>query len=108
VPQEPKAEKSREDIERIALELYHKRLLLDKPGDERSDWIKAEKIVRSPIRAMLFASQQPFTGTRKSIRQALRGIAWDASKWFLFFLPKIEGKDSGGYAAKGVSTSVGV
>ncbi|WP_017301002.1 pentapeptide repeat-containing protein [Nodosilinea nodulosa] len=90
MPRKPKAEKPREDIARIALELYHERLLLGQPGDERSDWIKAEKIVRSPIRTRLFASKRLFTRDRKFIRQAFGFIAWDIPKRFLFSLPKSE------------------
>ncbi|MBW4460422.1 MAG: pentapeptide repeat-containing protein [Nodosilinea sp. WJT8-NPBG4] len=89
MPRKPKAEKPQEDIARIALELYHKRLRLGELGDERSDWIEAEKIVRSPTKMRLFASQRLVPEDGKSTRQVFRFIARDAPKWLLFFLPHL-------------------
>ncbi|PZV06602.1 MAG: hypothetical protein DCF32_09490 [Leptolyngbya sp.] len=85
-----RAEKQRADTERIALGIYHNRLLLGKPGDECSDWAKAEKIVRSLFRTTLFASNRPFILGRKPAKQAFKVIAWDAPRWFLFSLPQLE------------------
>jgi uncharacterized protein YjbI with pentapeptide repeats len=90
VPRKPKAEKQREDTEQIALELYQNRLLRGKPGDEHSDWAQAEKIVRSPIRTTLFASNRPLVKLSQPTHQAFKFIAWDTPKWFLFSLPKLE------------------
>ena len=90
MPRKPKAENRREDIERVALELYRNRLLLGKPGDEHSDWTKAEKIVRSPIRTTLFASNRPLIKLRQPTQQAFKFLAWDTPKWFLFSLPQLE------------------
>jgi uncharacterized protein YjbI with pentapeptide repeats len=90
VPRKPKAEKQREHTERIALELYHNRLLLGKPGDERSDWAKAEKIVRSPIRTTLFASNRPLIKLRQPTQHAFKLLVWDTPKWFLVTFPQLE------------------
>ena len=90
MPRKPKAEKQREDTERIALELYHNRLLRGKPGDEHSDWAKAEKIVRSPIRTTLFASNRPLIKLRQPTQQAFKLLAWDTPKWFLVTFPQLE------------------
>ena len=90
MPRKPKAEKRREDIERVALELYHNRLLLGKPGDEHSDWTKAEKIVRSPIRTTRFTINRPLIKLRQPTQQAFKFLAWDTPMWFLFSLPQLE------------------
>lgn len=91
MPPKSKAEKQRESTERVALELYHNRLRLGKLGDTHSDWQEAEKIVRSPIRTTLFASNRPFILGKNPIKQAVKGITWDIPKWFLFSLPQLEG-----------------
>ncbi len=90
MPRKPKAEKRRENIERVALELYHNRLLLSKPGDEHSDWTKAEKIVRSPIRTTRFTINRPLIKLRQPTQQAFKFLAWDTPRWFLFSLPQLE------------------
>ena len=58
VAQKDNVKKQRELTEQVAFELYQTRLLLGRPGDNHSDWEKAEKIVKSPIRRTLFASNR--------------------------------------------------
>jgi uncharacterized protein YjbI with pentapeptide repeats len=86
----PKSERQIEDTERVALELYQNRLLLSKLGNEHSDWESAERIVRSPIRTTLFASNRSIIKLRQPIKQVFKFIAWDTPTWFLFSLPKLE------------------
>jgi uncharacterized protein YjbI with pentapeptide repeats len=87
-----KAPKDRrqQDTERIAFELYQNRLLLSKPGDERSDWQKASQIVRNPIRTTLFASNRPLIKLRKPTAKVGKFIVRDIPEWLLFSLPKLE------------------
>ena len=90
MPRKPKAEKQREDTERVAWEIYAHRY---KPGtqlDKDELWKEAEQIVRSPIKTTFFASNRPLIKLRKPTKQAFRVIAWDAPKWFLFSLPQLE------------------
>lgn len=87
---EPKTEKQREHTEQIALELYQSRLRQGKAGDELSDWTKAEKIVQSSIRKILFASKRFLVNLRQPAQEAFKLIAWDTPKWLLFSLPKLE------------------
>jgi molybdopterin converting factor small subunit len=58
-------EKQREYIEQTAFELYQNRKLLGRPGDPQNDWQTAEKIVRSPWRTWLFATNRPFIKLEK-------------------------------------------
>ena len=74
MPRKSDAEKQREDTERIAFELYHNRMLLGKPGDEHSDWAKADQIVRSPIRTTLFASNRRLIKLEKKLWEPI--LAW--------------------------------
>jgi uncharacterized protein YjbI with pentapeptide repeats len=74
----------------VALELYHNRLLRGKPGDEHSDWANAEKIVRSPIRTTLFASNRQLSKLKQPTQHAFKLLAWDTPKWFLVTFPQLE------------------
>ena len=68
------SERQQEDTERIAWEMYANRY---KPGnrlDKDKLWDEAEKIVRSPIRATLFASNRPLIGLEKRLWEPL--LAW--------------------------------
>lgn len=67
VPRKSKAKKRQEDIERVAGELRQNRLLLGKSGDKHQDLEKAEKIVRSPFRTTLFASNRPLIRLEKNL-----------------------------------------
>lgn len=90
MPRKPKAEKRRDHTERVAWELYQNRLRLGKPGDEHSDWEKAETIVRSPIRTTLFESKRSLIKLMRPTQQTLKLLAWDTPKWFLVTFPKLE------------------
>ena len=85
-----KEDQQRKYTEQIAYELSENRQLLSKKGDSDKDWEQAEKIVRNPIRTMLFASNRPFIQLKNPATQALKFIAWETPKWFLFSLPKLE------------------
>lgn len=74
MPRKAKAEQQREDIERVAWELYQNRSRLGRPGDAKSDWEKAEKIVRNPIKALLFACHRPLIKLEKGLWEPL--LAW--------------------------------
>lgn len=64
-PDRSQEEKIRQYTEQVAQELYQNRLLLGRPGDAQSDWETAEKIVRSPWRTTLFASNRPLIKLEK-------------------------------------------
>ena len=74
MPRKPKAEKQREDIERIAWEIYSNRQRLGQPGDEHSDWAKAEKIFYNSIGKALFANHHPLIKLEKELLEPL--LAW--------------------------------
>jgi len=74
----------REEVERIAFELYQNRLLLGKPGDERQDWTDAEQIARSPIRKILFASRCQGIKLEKRLWEPL--LAWANAQAILSLL----------------------
>jgi uncharacterized protein YjbI with pentapeptide repeats len=74
VPRIPKAEKQREHIERVAWEIYANRYKPGKRLDKDKLWDEADKIVRSPIKTTLFASNRPLIGLEKRLWEPL--LAW--------------------------------
>lgn len=60
-------EDKHEYVKQIAHELYQNRVLLARSGNEQSDWQTAEKIVRSPLRTTLFASNRPLIKLEKCV-----------------------------------------
>jgi uncharacterized protein YjbI with pentapeptide repeats len=90
VPRKPKAEKQREQIERVAWEIYANRYTPGTRLNKDELWNEAEKIVRNPIRTTLFASNRPLIKLRQPTQQAVKFLAWDIPRWFLFSLPQLE------------------
>ncbi len=57
-----------------SLSAYQNQLRLDKPGDEPSDWELAKKIVCSPMRTTLFASNHFFNQAQKPYKASFVGF----------------------------------
>ena len=82
-PQQSPEEKLRSRTKSIAQQLYQNRLILQKEGDEKSDWELAQQIVQSPVRSALLSCHIQFIQLEKRAwepllewanRQALLGI----------------------------------
>ncbi len=82
-PQQSPEEKLRSRTKLIAQQLYQNRLILQKEGDEKSDWELAQQIVQSPVRSALLSCHIQFIQLEKrawepllewASRQALLGI----------------------------------
>jgi uncharacterized protein YjbI with pentapeptide repeats len=89
-PQPSTEERQREQVAKVAHELYRNRLLLGRLGDSQSDWIAAEAIVGNPMRTTLFVSNRPLIKLRKPAGQTIRDVVWELPKWMLLSLPKLE------------------
>ena len=73
-PQQNPEAKLRSRTEKAAYQLYQNRLILQKEGDEKSDWELAQKIVCSPVRSALFTSYVQFIQLEKRAWEPL--LAW--------------------------------
>jgi uncharacterized protein YjbI with pentapeptide repeats len=62
-----KSLRQKEYTEQVAYELYQNRLLLGRKGTPQNDWETAEKIVESPLKTTLFASNRPLIKLRAPI-----------------------------------------
>jgi len=60
-----------ESIRQVAEEIYQNRLLLNRPGDDKSDWATAEKIANSPLSTTLFATNRPLIKLEKRLVEPL-------------------------------------
>lgn len=60
-----KAKDPTEETRAIAERLYRNRLVTKRPGDADSDWAKAERILKSPVRRVLFRLNQPLIRAEK-------------------------------------------
>jgi uncharacterized protein YjbI with pentapeptide repeats len=67
-------ERQQENIKQIAHQLYQNRQLMGQSGDAQSDWLKAEKIGRCPVRTVLFASNRSLIKLRKTVTQVFKFI----------------------------------
>lgn len=64
-------QKQHRRTERTAGQCYQNRLLLKKSGDAQNDWETAEKIVRNPIRKLLFTTNCLWIKVRPSVTLSL-------------------------------------
>lgn len=64
-------QKQHKRTERTAGQCYQNRLLLKKSGDAQSDWETAEKIVRNPVRKLLFTTNCLWIKVRPSVTLSL-------------------------------------
>ena len=74
-----KIERRQKRTEKIAHQLYQQRELTHKAGNEASDWALAQKIVRNPLRRVLYRSRQTATGVMVSAKWAYSGVAGKTS-----------------------------
>jgi uncharacterized protein YjbI with pentapeptide repeats len=83
-----KEEKQSNLIEQVAWELYENRYKHRRPPNKDDIWQEASKIVQSPLRTSLFASNRPFTKLIKPSHKILRFLAIDFPRWFAYSLPE--------------------
>ena len=77
-------ERLRERTEKVAYELYQNRLLLKRQGDALKDWMTAEEIVQSPLKAALFAINRAFIKLEKRTWEPL--LTWANNQALLSLL----------------------
>jgi uncharacterized protein YjbI with pentapeptide repeats len=68
---ESRKSKMQSHTEKTAHQLYENRLLLQKGGDEKSDWESANKIIRNPVKAALFTCHTPLIKLEKRLWEPL-------------------------------------
>ena len=61
----------RQRTERIAYQVYQNRCLLNRPGNEQSDWDTARRIIRNLLRRLLFAAHCRLIGLEKTVWEPL-------------------------------------
>ena len=83
IAQNSREDRQQKNTQQIAYELYQRRLQSGQTGDAQSDWETSKKIIRNPVRTILFRSSRP-------AKQALRLVFIETPKWFLFSMPKLE------------------
>ncbi|MEO0707576.1 MAG: pentapeptide repeat-containing protein, partial [Cyanobacteria bacterium J06649_5] len=77
-------QETRSHTEKIAYELSQTRQLLKRPGDQTTDWETAEKIVKSPVRKVLYCCHRPFIRLEKNTWEPL--LAWANNQALLSLL----------------------
>ena len=80
----PYPEQQRRITEEVAHKLYLNRLQLKRPGDAQSDWKRAERIIRNPLKNTLFAINQPLIKVEKVLWEPL--LAWADNQALLSLL----------------------
>lgn len=77
-------ENQQEQVERVAYGLYQNRLLLNRSGDEQSDWSTAEKIVESRFKTVLFTCHRRLIKLEKNIWEPI--LMWANNQALLSLL----------------------
>lgn len=72
--------------EKVAHQLYLNRLGSNKAGDEASDWARAQKIVKSPVRRSLYTARQTGLIVAFPVRWWLSGVSGKTSWQWLELL----------------------
>ncbi len=83
-------DKKRECTEQVAQELYKARLRLGREGNPLTDWLMAEKIVHSPLKKTLFASNRYLQRFKETLIRSSNFFVFDIPRWFIFSAPKLE------------------
>ena len=78
------SEKREATTQKIAYELSQTRQLLKRPGDQTTDWEIAEKIVKNPVRKVLYCCHRPFIRLEKNTWEPL--LAWANNQALLSLL----------------------
>ena len=65
VAQQSHKQKKREHVKQVAYEIYQNWLLLERKGDDKSDWETVDKIVRRACRTTLFTINHPLIKVEK-------------------------------------------
>ena len=84
-PSQSEAEEAqRSHTEKIAYELSQTRQLLKRPGDQNTDWETAEKIIKNPVRKVLYRCHRPFIRLEKNTWEPL--LSWANNQALLSLL----------------------
>ncbi|MEM1256798.1 MAG: pentapeptide repeat-containing protein [Cyanobacteria bacterium P01_H01_bin.21] len=80
-PKKSRWEKQHQHIQRVAYELYQNRILLGRKGNEHADWVTAQRIVQSPWKTLLFASNRPLIKLEKQLAEPFSNYL---KRWSVF------------------------